>query len=248
MQMRTDEYVKLNAVENQMWYFRALHRRMHGHLHRHLRGVVRPGVLDAGCGTGGLIEHLRAWEPGWQFTGVDLSEVACGFAQKRCPFAEFAQGSVTALPFADNTFDAVLSSDVLCQLEAPQACLHESFRCLKPGGIVVVNAPAYRWLWSYHDEACQSKNRYLRREIDQYLHVAGFHRCSSTYWNTLPFPLVVLKRKLLPAAPGSSDIRLLPRPLETLFNATMALEHGWTEHVSALPYGSSILAVGVKPA
>ena len=57
---------------------------------------------------------------------------------------------------------------------------------------------------------------------------AGLRAVSSTYWNTLPFPLIVLRRKLLPAGKGESDVKLSPRPVEAILNAAMKLERAWT--------------------
>ena len=63
--MNTAEYLKLAEVEDRMWYFRSLH----GHVERELAHALPAGrearVLDAGCGTGGLILRLRERHPAW---------------------------------------------------------------------------------------------------------------------------------------------------------------------------------------
>ena len=56
--MDHEEYVKLAAVEDRMWYFRALHRHALRELDRALPPDRRARVLDAGCGTGGLVGFL----------------------------------------------------------------------------------------------------------------------------------------------------------------------------------------------
>ncbi len=80
--MEPAEYRKLAEVEDRMWYFRSLH----AHVHRLLRQRLgaRADVLDAGCGTGGLIRHLNRREPHWALTGVDSSGLACELARRRC--------------------------------------------------------------------------------------------------------------------------------------------------------------------
>ena len=87
-------------------------------------------VLDAGCGEGILVE---------EFAGrLDVVGVDANYASARV-----TQGTVTALPFPDASFDRALCLDVLEHLsfaEQPQA-LAELFRVLKPHGELLVSVP-----------------------------------------------------------------------------------------------------------
>ena len=248
LKVDTNEYIKLADVEDRMWYFGALHAHAHRLLAQGLAGVKTPRVLDAGCGTGGLIVRLQRQEPTWRFAGVDFSELACAFAAKRCADVEIREGSVTALPYEAGSFDAVVSADVLCQIEKPEEALVEFYRCLRPGGIAVINVPAYRWLWSYHDEMVHSKHRFNRQEIVGLAGRAGLRVEMSTYWNTLPFPLVVARRKLVRVRPSAGDVRMYAAPLEVIFNAMMAAERTWLGRVGRLPFGSSVAMMVRRPA
>ncbi len=242
--MEVAEYYKMAQVEDRMWYYRSLH----GHFHRILHARFGSGpcdLLDAGCGSGGLIHYLQSRAPAWRITGIDLSPLACRLAGRRCR-ASIIEGSVTALPFDGPAFDAVLSADVLYQLDEPAAALREFHRCLRPGGRVVVNVPAYRWLWSYHDVAVRSKHRFVRGEVADLLTAAGFAVELNTHWNALPFPLIVAKRKLFARSGDTSDVKLYPAPVEAFFRGLMAIEHAWLRLGGRWAWGSSILAVGRK--
>jgi SAM-dependent methyltransferase len=242
--MQPDEYRKMAEVEDAMWYYRALHRHVGRSLAAHLPAAAR--VLDAGCGTGGLLRRLHAAQPAWRLTGLDFSPVACELARTRTG-GEVVQGSVTGLPFADAAFDAVVSCDVVCQVADPARALHEFHRTLKPGGVAVLTMPAYQWLYSYHDREVGNLRRYTRGGVNGLVRAAGLTVVSSTYWNTLPFPLVVLRRKVLPPTAPVSDVAPFPPLLETVFNGLMALEHGWLGLGGWLPFGSSVLTVARKP-
>ncbi len=245
--MQSNEYVKLAEVEDHMWYFHSLHAHVHRELLRSVAPTEAAEILDAGCGTGGLIQRLRGWEPRWRFSGIDYSALACEFAAKRCA-VPIAEASVTALPFPPASFDAIVSADVICQIDNPQIALAEFYRCLRPGGTVVINVPAYMWMWSYHDVVCETKHRYVRGELVEMLTQAGFAVYSSTYWNTLLFPLLALRRKLLTGLRNTSDVQSYPAPVEAICRTAMSVEHASIGMFGSFPFGSSVLAMARRPA
>ena len=92
--MNPHEYQKMAAAEDHLWYYRALHQ--------HVVRSVRPesnasqlSLLDAGCGTGGLLRRLHAAYPGMNLSGLDFSPVACSLARERTQ-AKIVEGSITA--------------------------------------------------------------------------------------------------------------------------------------------------------
>lgn len=242
--MQLDEYRKLAETEDRMWYFRALHRRLEYWLRRQLP-AGRAHVLDAGCGTGGFLRHLEAANHGWELTGLDLSPVACELARTRVA-AKIREGSITTLPFWDDSLDAIVTGDVIYHVENTARVVSEFARCLKPGGVLVVNEPAYRWLWSYHDDAVESKHRFTRPQLVAFLRAAGLEVRYSSYVNFLALPLVVLRRKIFPPKQPTSDVQLFPWPVEQVFSAMAWLEHAWMRCGLPLPAGSSVFVVARK--
>jgi SAM-dependent methyltransferase len=242
--MEAEEYRRLAAVEDVMWYFRALH----AHIERELAANVPPGpqrILDAGCGTGGLIRRLGPRRPEWQWTGVDVSPLACQLARERSA-TDVREASVTGLPFRDGEFAAVVSADVLYHLDDDETALREMARVVRPGGVVVINVPAHRWLWSYHDVAVAGRRRYGRKELAGKLARAGLTPRRLTHWNSVLLPLIAIRRKLLPASHGRSDVRLAAPWLESVFSGVAATEATWVRTGANLPAGSSILAVATR--
>ena len=240
--MELDEYRKLAEVEDRMWYFHALNRRC-----AHWLGKLLPAgparVLDGGCGTGGLIKSLGAMRPEWKFTGLDFMAQACELARTRTG-TDIVQGSITELPFADGAFDAVVSADVVCQVTDGALALREFARVVRPGGAVLVNVPAFRWLWSYHDHTCQTKHRYTRPELAALFRAAGIDVQFASYANALPLPLVVLRRKVFKPSKPTSDVMLYSPPIEAGFAALAWLEFQLTRGGLAAPIGSSVFVAG----
>src|ERR1700723_2647731 len=106
--MEPAEYALMDAAEDHMWWYRALHVRLCDAL-THTRGRV----LDAGCGTGGFLAVLRTRRPDLARFGIEWDATATARARNKSA-AGIVRGSINALPFADNSFDAVVSADVLC--------------------------------------------------------------------------------------------------------------------------------------
>ncbi len=245
--MNAEEYLKLAGVEDRMWYFRALH----SHVEQSLAAVGLPEnsqVLDAGCGTGGLIIRARQWRKAFRWIGIDFMALACQLARERCgPAVDIREANITALPFAAGTFDAVISLDVVSMVYDPEVAIAGFFRVLRPGGVAVINLPAYMWMWSYHDDAVHTKRRYTRREVADLLRAAGFTVPILTHWNSLLFPLVWARRKLFRAASDTSDVKEYPGPIDAVLGAIMSIELAWIRWGGVWPWGTSVLAVARKP-
>jgi SAM-dependent methyltransferase len=244
--MDRDEYFKMAAVEDSMWYYRALHAHLRRELCRTLGGR-QAKILDAGCGTGGLIRRLRAGLPDFEWTGIDAQPVACELARARTGVS-IIEGSVESLPFADGIFDAVVSADVLYHVKDDRKAIRESFRVLRPGGLFVVNTPVYRWLWSYHDVATHAQRRYQNGELAGKLVAAGFGLESATHWNALTLPLIVVRRKIMPPPAEGSDVKEYPVWIAGFLSTLMKMEQSWIERGGRWAFGSSELVTARKPA
>jgi ubiquinone/menaquinone biosynthesis C-methylase UbiE len=69
-------------------------------------------TLDVACGTGWLTQHLRG-----EIVGLDASEAMLEIARERVPQGEFVAGDALDLPFADDSFDRVLTGHFYGHLE-----------------------------------------------------------------------------------------------------------------------------------
>jgi arsenite methyltransferase len=101
-------------------------------------------VLDMGSGPGLLATDLsRAVGPAGRVCGIDVSESMLTLARGRAVPAggapvEYRHGGVTAVPYPDGSFDAVVCTQVLEYVEDVPAALAEAFRVLRPGGRLLV--------------------------------------------------------------------------------------------------------------
>jgi SAM-dependent methyltransferase len=229
----------MDDAEGGMWWYRALHARLVAAL-----ADTRGRVLDAGCGTGGLLAALARHRPDLSRFGVEWDQGAAARARQKSA-AAVTRGSVNALPFADAGFDAAVSADVLChEAVDPAAALAELHRVLRPAGRLVVNMPAYQWLLSAHDRRVHNVRRLTAGATADLLRQAGFVQVRARYWNGLLLPLMITQRKILARGDAMSDVAPFPPWLDAMLHGVTELERRLP---LPLPVGGSVLAIAEKP-
>jgi SAM-dependent methyltransferase len=244
--MERREYEQMAALEGRLWWYRGLHALIADMARKEVPTGLGP-LLDAGCGTGGLLAALQrmgASTP--RRLGVEYDATAAAVAAAKSG-AAVVVGSVTSLPFGNATLGTMVSADVLShRLVEPPKALEEAYRCLESGGILILNLPAYSWMLSAHDRRVHGVRRFTRRQAIRLVQAAGFRLQRATYWNCILFPLMVARRMLTRWSEGESDVRPFPAPVDRLFCAIIAIERRLIGWGIALPFGGSILLVACK--
>ena len=94
-------------------------------------------VLDVGGGDGAIGKHI--WKMGNYVTSIDLPTVATQV--HGCQGLLAVAGDAEQLPFASNTFDLVLASEIVEHLWNPHKFLDEAYRILKADGHLIISTP-----------------------------------------------------------------------------------------------------------
>lgn len=247
--MKPQEHEIMRSVEDHYWWYQALRQ--------HVAASIDPArpnfsLLDAGCGTGGMLATLSEKFPEAELTGIDASDQGVDLTAGRELGASLAVASVNELPFPADSFDFVVSLDVWSHAGVDDAlAAHETHRVLHPGGRMILNLAAFEFLKGAHDCAVDVDRRYERLQVRTLLEGAGFEIERLTYWNATLLPPIALVRWLsrmrLARAPAEtrSDFRPLPGPLNSMLRGVAALELGASRHLS-LPFGTSVFAVARK--
>ena len=241
--MESVEYTLMQEVEETMWWYHGLHANILNALAKYASGFS--DLLDAGCGTGGMLKAIHEKFPAARLHGLDISEQACIAARDKSG-ADVVLGSVDALPHPDRSFDALISLDVLGYDMDVNAAVSGFFRVLKPGGHAVLNLAAYQWMLSYHDRAVGQSHRYTRTGAIELLKKHGFRITFSSYWNTLLFPIMVLRRKLSSAS-AASDVKPFHPVVNNAFKTCLAVERAFIRSGVPLPFGGSVLIIAQRP-
>jgi SAM-dependent methyltransferase len=253
--MRPEVYREMAAVQATHWWF-AARRRILARLIGRLGLAADAQVLEIGCGTGGNLAMLAGFGR-LQAMEYDDEARALAGAAGVCPV--LPGGLPEPVPFEDGRFDLVCLLDVLEHVADDGAALQRITRLLKPGGRLLLTAPAYGWLWSAHDEAHHHHRRYTAAGLGRLATAAGLAPRQLGYFNSLLFPLVALARLAQagvrrlrgPRDPGGgpaahSDAGLPPAPLNRLLEAVFAAER-FVLPRRPFPFGVSVIGVFERP-
>lgn len=245
--MTPHEHDVMRSVEDHYWWYQALRA--------HVADSIKPrepkfSLLDAGCGTGGMLGTVREKFPLAELAGVDESEHAVELAAGQNTGARLSRANVHELPFAEGAFDFVLSIDVWSHAGVDDAlAAHETHRVLRPGGRLILNLAAFEFLRGAHDRAVDVDRRYTRPQVRALLEGAEFHVERLTYWNAAFTPPIALLRWLsrltLHREQPRSDFRPLPHFVNAALKRVATLELTASRHLS-LPFGTSLFAVARK--
>ncbi len=250
--MRPEEYKFLHQLEEHHWWFAGMRRVVAALLDGTLPDE-QGRILDAGCGTGLMMEWLRRYGRNTQVVGLDLDPHAVRYTAGRGE-SNVVQASIASIPFPNESFDLVASFDVLDSFRVADAVVPfgELARVVRPGGILLVRVPAFQFLYSQHDRAVYTKHRYTAGDLRARLEEQGLSVQRVTYANSILFPVVLVWRWLTRSnrANPQSDVRPLPWPLRWLnpiLGGLFSIEAAWLKYTPwRLPFGVSVVALAKK--
>ncbi|NJD90146.1 MAG: methyltransferase domain-containing protein [Geobacter sp.] len=250
--MNPREYRQMFEVEDFHWWYVALHELILAHVRRTRQDRDEPlKILDAGCGTGRLMELMQDYG---KVSGFDLSMEALDCCHERGLKGVF-RADLNSVSLRAGEYDVITSVDTLYHqwVVSESRVLESFFTALKPGGLLILNLVAHEFLRSSHDVAVLTRKRYTRQEVLELLKQCGFMIESATYrLGFLFFPIAVARviRKAVYAAklPESvpSDLTA-PNPLLNRLLLWFARQENRWLLSGQMPIGTSIFLVARKP-
>jgi len=235
------EYARIyRELHERHWWWRAREALILERLRRLRPAAGFGAILDVGCGDGLWFERLcdfgdpEGLEPD---AAVVSEERRRRFTYHLCPFDDaFDPGK---------RYGLIVMLDVLEHLPDEGSALRLAARLLRPDGVLVLTVPAFRLLWTAHDDLNHHRTRYTRAELVGALRDAGFSLRSARYFFHWLFPVKLLvraKERLRgdePRPPGLPP----PRLNRLLYLACRLEQRTWGR--LGLPFGSSLLAVAL---
>lgn len=160
--------------------------------------------LDVGCGRG---EFLRGFiDCGVQGHGVDRSRTA----ERYCPEADLRTADLEneKLPYPDNYFDVIYSKSVIEHFYYPEKLVHEIYRVLKPGGLVITLVPDWEFNIRIYFEDYTHRTPFMQSSLRDIQLIHGFENIGVERFRQLPIlwgdgrlllPLAELTRIITPS-------------------------------------------------
>lgn len=238
-----DQFYELEASH---WWFVA-RREIILSLIKRLLPKGAKDILDVGCGTGIMLERLKAFG---KVRGMDFSEDAVKYSNMRLEKkVEIRQGRLDGeLPYEKGSTDLVTLLDVIEHIDDDRGALENVRKLLRPGGTLVCTVPAFQFLWSGHDVLNHHKRRYTWKELYDKITAAGFKIEKISYFNTLLSPPVFIARCLRSSEKRyepKSDFKTYPGWLNGLLKNIFLLERLLINYID-FPFGISLICIAKR--
>lgn len=209
---------------------------------REVGQLLAPGgsrnILDVGCGDGLLFDQLANYG---HVEGVEVDPLTVapdGAWRNRIHIGPF---DATFQPA--RRYDLIVMLDVLEHLPEPAAALRHAANLLTDDGVLLITVPAFRALWTSHDDLNRHYTRYTKRSFAALAAASGVPIVRTWYLFQWLFPAklaVRLKERLV--ATRSAPPAIPPAWVNTLLTAATRVEQATIGRLP-MPFGTSLAAV-----
>ncbi|MEI8203010.1 MAG: class I SAM-dependent methyltransferase [Bacteroidota bacterium] len=235
-------------VEEELWWYKSLHSLVQKAISKHFTEKTIK-IVDAGCGTGGLMKFLQKKYHYNNLQGIDISPDAieiCRSAQLNVVLDDIKNISAH---FQPASIDVIISNDTFYFLSEPErsSIIAEFYNLLQPKGLVIINLPALKAFRGIHDISVGINYRFSRKDIPRLVDISQFNILKATYWPFFLSPIIWftrcfqrIKLKLNKNTKIISDINLPPTRINELLFKLIQAENALLNHK---PFGSSLFLI-----
>jgi 2-polyprenyl-3-methyl-5-hydroxy-6-metoxy-1,4-benzoquinol methylase len=208
-------------------------------------------IMEIGCSSGFLIRDLVRAFPHFVVIGADVVKEPLLKLAKQLPSVPLIRFDLLQCTLPEGSFDIIVMLNVLEHINDDMLALQNAYKLLKPGGSLVIEVPAGKYLYDAYDSQLHHFRRYSASELSLKLEQVGFTITRRSHLGFLLFPafaLVKLKNKLFSlfgfSATVGEQVALTSRSF--VLSAIMRFERKYLS-VRSLPFGIRVLMTGKRP-
>jgi|SRR3989338_2684551 len=241
-------YKEFSEINESHWWFKGRMKILESIFEKFLGGKGNGGqmqILDVGCGTA---SYFRILEKYGNVSGTESSQEVIDELKNKGLKNTFFRAELPGMKLG-RAFDCITAFEILEHIEEDKKAVVDIYAHLNNGGLLIGTVPAFKWLWSRHDELAHHKRRYTGYELKNKLEEAGFKVMKISYYNTFLFPIAapvrLLKKTILKNVVPISDFKATAGPFDKIFENVFAFERHWLKRFN-FPLGFSLLFVASK--
>ena len=234
MLINYDEYQMMYKAEEKLWWYKILHEKVLSVIIEKFGENKQINILDAGCGTGGLMSFLIRNDY-TNIQGFDFSEDAVSFCKERNLNVQQIDITDFESLFGNNEFDVIINNDVVYQFENTiiQKIFFTFQNKINETGIIITNNNAFNVFYGTHDIAVGGKQRFTLSNFENILKTLSLKIVYHSYWSLVLAPLILavrifqqiqLKLNLINMKNIKSDVNIPSDFMNSLFYKAVKFE------------------------
>ena len=191
---KKEEYKKMSIVEQSHWWYKILHKLVLDSLIQNIPSKDSK-ILDAGCGSGGLINYLNLCE--YKIVqGFDLSDYAVSISKDKKLNVVYGDIKNIESVVSSQHFDAIISNDTMyfLKMDEIKQFLESCAKLLNPDGIVILNIPVFESFKGIHDISVGIRKRFSRSDLNIFINNKDFAVEKRIFWPFFLSPLIFFVR------------------------------------------------------
>jgi SAM-dependent methyltransferase len=219
------------------WWWRARESFLLTRLTELHSGGRRPRILDVGCGDALFFDQLD------KFGDVRGIEPDGDILTDERWRSRIHVGELDADFAAQHTFDWILMLDTLEHVEDDVGLLRAARTALDAEGFLVITVPAFRSLWTRHDDMNHHQTRYTRSTLASAFRQAGLDAIEMRYFFHWLVPLKLLVKVKEAIVAGSTSPAAVPSPVLNRLAYSISVAEQKAPFLRHLPFGTSLFAL-----
>lgn len=235
--MKKQMYESHKIEQNSNWWFQGRKEIVDSILSRYIGKNKKLQILEIGTGYGIMTEMLKKYGI---VEGIEPYKDAVDYTANTLDIKIY-NGTLETYK-NKKKYDVIALFDVLEHIKNDDLAIKKIHKMLNKDGLILLTVPAYKFLWSKHDDLNAHYRRYTKTQLKNKLN--GFKIIKTSYFNTLLFPLALLDKLII--SKNKKTPALNPKPLlNTILYKTFKTERKLLNYIS-FPFGVSLFVFAKK--